>query len=244
MNRIEPARDSRDDRKIARRKLSDQVYERLREMIEAGEIEQGELMPSERELMEQFGVGRPAVREAMQMMHGMGLITISHGGRARVNELSTGTVIRNMEEIGRLLLSTAPENLEHLKEARRMFELGMVRVAAERATQSDCAELQELLDRQRRQISEATEFIRADMDFHIRIAKISANPIFAGLSEAILSWLFMYHTDLLHWNGKEKTTLKEHEEILSAIVDRNADLAVAAMRGHLDRSSELYQHGH
>lgn len=242
MTRFEFARESQDDSKITRRKLSDQVFERLRAMIEDGEVGQGELMPSERDLMDRFGVGRPAVREAMQTMHVMGLITISHGGRARVNELSTDTVIRNMDDIGRLLLSTSPDNLEHLKEARRMFELGMVRVAAERATEADCAALRSLLDDQRGHVGEAMEFIRADMAFHIRIAQISANPIFVGVSEAMLGWLFTYHTDLLHWSGNEATTLSEHENILAALTEGDAEKAVAAMRGHLDRSNDLYRH--
>lgn len=242
MTRFEFARESQDDSKITRRKLSDQVFERLRAMIEEGEVGQGELMPSERELMDRFGVGRPAVREAMQTMHVMGLITISQGGRAKVNELSTDTVLRNMDEIGRLLLSTSPDNLEHLKEARRMFELGMVRVAADRVTDADIAELRSLLDLQRGHVGDAMEFIRADMAFHIRIAQISANPIFIGVSEAMLGWLFTYHTDLLHWTGNEETTLSEHEGILTALISGDAANAVAAMRSHLDRSNDLYRH--
>lgn len=230
------------DGKIVRQKLSDQVFDRLREMIESGEIGPDELMPSERELMERFGVGRPAVREAMQQMHVMGLITVAQGGRARVNRLSTDTVIQNMDSIARLLLSTSPEDLEHLKEARRMFELGMVRVAVERADNKDIVDLRRLVDRQRAELSNANAFIRADMDFHQRIAGISGNPIFIGLSQSMLGWLFTYHTELLHWSGKENTTLREHEEIVTAIEAGDADRAVAAMRAHLDRSSDLYRH--
>ncbi len=75
------------DDKIVRRKLSDQVFDRLREMIVRGELGPGDPMPSERELMQRFGVGRPAVREAMQTMHTQGLISISQGERSRVSEL-------------------------------------------------------------------------------------------------------------------------------------------------------------
>lgn len=191
--------------------------------------------------MSRFGVGRPAVREAMQTMHVMGLITISHGGRARANELSTDTVIRSMDDVGRLLLSTSPDDLEHLKEARRMFEVGMVRAAAVRATRAGCAALRALLDRQSGHIGDATQLVYADMAFHIGIAKISANLIFVGVSETMLGWLFTYHSDLLRWRGNEGTTLSEHESILATLIDRDADQAVSAMRIHLDRSNDLYQ---
>src|SRR5687767_2162620 len=66
---------------IVRRKLSDEVFARLKAMITSGELQPGDEMPSERELMERFGVGRPAIREAMQALAGMGLVVISHGER-------------------------------------------------------------------------------------------------------------------------------------------------------------------
>lgn len=230
------------DDKIVRRKLSDQVFERLRDMIVSGDLRPGAPMPSERDLMEQFGVGRPAVREAMQSMHTLGLITIAQGGRARVNRLSTDVAFQSMDSIARLLLSTSPDNLEHLKQARRMFELGMVRTAAERATPEDVEELRALVVRQRSLLGDAEAFIKADMDFHRAIARLSENPIFAALSEAMLSWLFTYHTDLLHWSGNENTTLREHGEIVESIAAGDPDAAVGAMRAHLDRSNDLYQH--
>ena len=80
--------------------------------------------------MDRFGVGRPAVREALQSLQTMGLITISHGERSRVNELSPDAVLRQGDAVARMLLSPAPENLEDLKQARWLFELGMVRVGA------------------------------------------------------------------------------------------------------------------
>lgn len=85
--------------RIVRRKLSDQVLERLLEMITRGEIAPGETMPSERDLMERFGVGRPAVREALHSLDTMGLISISHGERARVATLSAETAIHQIDGV-------------------------------------------------------------------------------------------------------------------------------------------------
>jgi len=94
--------------KIVRRKLSDEVFDRLRAMITSGDLAPGDRMPSERDLMQRFGVGRPAVREALQSMQSMGLISISHGGRSRVNALSPGTVLEPVDEVAEILLSSAP----------------------------------------------------------------------------------------------------------------------------------------
>ena len=226
--------------KIVRRKLSDQVLDRLREMITSGALKPGDTMPSERALMERFGVGRPAVREALQALHNAGLITISHGERSRVNAFDAGTVLSQSHEIARIVLSAAPGNLDHLKEARRMFELGMVRVAAERATPEDVAELRELVEAQRAHLGEAEAFTTADTRFHARIAEISGNPIMAAVSRAMLAWLFEYHGSLLHWSGKEDVTLSEHARIVDLIEAGDADGAVAAMAAHLDRSNAVF----
>jgi DNA-binding FadR family transcriptional regulator len=231
-----------DTDRIVRRKLSDQVMERLREMILSGDLGQGDPMPSERDLMKRFGVGRPAVREAMQTLHTMGLITISHGERTRVSELSADVVLRQIDTVARLLLSTSPENLEHLKEARRFFELGMVRQAAELASQADVAELRQLVDDQRAQLGDPRAFVQADIAFHMKVASISQNPIFLAVSQAMLSWVFHYHTDLLHWSGQEDVTLEEHSTIVDFIERKDPQGAEAAMRTHLDRSRKLYQH--
>lgn len=228
--------------KIVRRKLSDQVFDRLRELIARGELLPGDPMPSERVLMERFGVGRPAVREALQSMHTMGLITITHGERSRVNELSAGSVLDRVDEVARLLLSAEPGQLDHLKEARGMFECGVVRKAAEMAGDADIAELQALVHHQRAQLADRAAFVAADVAFHARIAAISGNPIIAAVSQAMLKWLFQYHDVLLHWSGKEELTLREHQEIVDLIAAHDGDGAARAMRAHLDRSNQLYQH--
>lgn len=228
--------------KIVRRKISDQVLERLREMIVRGELAPGDLMPSERVLMARFGVGRPAVREAMQSMQTLGLLTISHGERARVSELSADLMFRQMDMVARMLLSASPDNLEHLKQARLMFEVGMVSVASTRAKPSDIEELKGLVVAQKSELGDAARFMRADMAFHSKIASLSENPIFTAISDAMLNWLFNYHTDLLLWSGRESVTLGEHDKIVECIESGDSERAAAAMRSHLDRSNDLYRH--
>lgn len=226
--------------RIVRLKLSDQVLDKLRLMIRSGELRPGDSMPSERALMERFGVGRPAVREAMQSLQNQGLITINQGERSRVKELSAATVLDQSDEVARLLLDAAPANLEHLKQARRMFELGIVRVAAEKATPEDIDDLRGLLDEQKRHLEDPKTFIGTDMRFHTRIAEITDNPIIVAVSAAMLRWLLEYHVSLLHWSGKEKMTLREHGRIIARIEAHDADAATAEMQRHLDRSNALF----
>lgn len=229
--------------KIVRLKLSDQVLEKLRSMIGKGELKPGDKIPSERTLMERFGVGRPAVREALQSLHTQGLITITHGERSRVNEISAKTVLDQSDDVARLLLEAAPANLEHLKEARRMFEIGIVRAAAEKATPEDIANLRDLLELQTSHLSNADKdksFITADMRFHSAIADILNNPVISAVSASMLGWLQEYHDTLLQWTGKESITLTEHGRIIDALADNDPEAATNEMRSHLDRSRIMY----
>lgn len=230
-----------DGDRIVRRKLSDQVLDRLREMIRSRELKPGDALPSERALMERFGVGRPAVREALQSLHNSGLITIAHGERSRVNAITAGTVLDQSDQIARLLLDSVPSNLEHLKEARQMFELGIVGVAAEKASEADIAALRDLAAHQRALLGgDPVPFIKADMAFHARIAEIVGNPIIAAVSVAMLRWLFEYHTALLHWSNNEEITLTEHDRIVDLIAAHDREGATAMMRDHLERATSLY----
>ena len=225
---------------IVRRKLSDEVFARLKRMIESGELQPGDEMPSERTLMERFQVGRPAIREAMQALANMGLVEISHGERAKVLKLTAHSLLRQVDVAAKIMLAGSSDSLEHLKSARIFFELGMVREAAARAKPADIAALEETLARQKDCLGDSEAFINADMAFHTQIARISGNPIYAAVSEAMLGWLKEYHTEMLIWTGKENFTLSEHAEIIDCIRNGDPDEAEQAMVKHLERSRALY----
>jgi GntR family transcriptional regulator, sialic acid-inducible nan operon repressor len=226
--------------RISKRKLSDEVFERLKQLIVSGEMNPGNLMPSERELMMRFEVGRPAIREAMQQLASMGLVAINHGERARVLELTPQSLMRQVDQSAQIILSLSADSLEHLKSARIFFERGMVREAAARADNNDLRQLRATLDEQRSQLGNPEKFIAADMHFHTQIVAILKNPIFTAVSEAMLNWLKIYHSQMLIWTGKEKYTLAEHEEIISHLAANDPDAAEAAMVKHLERSRALY----
>ncbi|PDT46586.1 GntR family transcriptional regulator [Sinorhizobium fredii] len=225
---------------IARRKLSDQVFDRLKHLIEIGELKPGDEVPSERTLMGLLRVGRPAVREAMQALASMGLIEISHGERAKVLRLTANSLIKQVDIAAKIMLASSPGSLEELKAARLLFERGVVREAAIKATPSDIERLEAALLAQRASLGDPEAFINADMSFHTQIAKITRNSIFRAVSEGMLSWLKEFHIEMLHRSGREHITLSEHEHILNAIKSGEPGLAETALVRHLERSRDLY----
>ncbi len=87
------------------------------------------------------------------------------------------------------MLSASPTMLENLKDARRFFERGMVREAAQKADAADIEELDRLVEEQAAVVGDVEAFVAADRRFHGKIAAISRNAIFDAVAEAMLGWL-------------------------------------------------------
>ena len=226
---------------IQRRKLFHEVLERLMERIRSGTIPPGAQLPSERELMEEYGVGRPAVREALQALQRSGIVEIVHGERARVVVPTAERLVAQVAAGAMHLLQSQPGSLEHLKEARLFLETGTARLAAARATEEQVARLRLAIAQHRASMVNLTEFIERDMAFHREIAAISGNPIFPAIVEAVFRWASEYYRQLVRAPGAEELTLAEHERIVDAIAAHDCDGAAAAMHAHVSRANTLYQ---
>jgi DNA-binding FadR family transcriptional regulator len=146
-----------------------------------------------------------------------------------------------MSETVRHLLTHSSASLEHLKEARATFEMEMARVAARRRRPVDVTRLRSVVATQATFIDDQPRFLEWDGKFHKEIASISGNPIFVSVSEALFGWLANFHIHLVRSPGEENLTIGEHQEIIAAIAEGNADSAATAMGDHLSRANRLYQ---
>jgi GntR family transcriptional regulator, sialic acid-inducible nan operon repressor len=225
---------------IARPKLAELVQNRLLAVIQAENLRPGDFLPSERELMQSYAVGRPSIREAMQNLQRMGLIEINHGERPRMATPSFERMVSSMSETMRHVLVNSPTTLGHLKEARATFEMTMAQIAARKRTATDIEDLHTILREQDSARLDSSAFLEADGRFHHRIAIVSGNPIFASLSEALFAWLAKFHFDLVRKPGLEQLTLAEHGQILGAIERGEPDAAARLTADHLNRANTLY----
>lgn len=226
---------------IQRRKLYQDVVERLMLRIQSGEIRPGDHLPPERELMDVYGVGRPAVREALQALERSGIVEISHGERAKVVVPTARDLILQIASGTRHLLQSQPDMLEHLKEARLFLEVGTARMAAQKASAQDVEALRARIEEQRAALTHMERFLACDMAFHREIARVSGNPIFPAVIEAVFQWAGDYYQPLVRAPGAEQLTLQEHTRLVDAIAAHDADAAEQAVRAHVTRSNELYR---
>lgn len=215
----------------------------LLDHIQDERLEPGDQLPSERQLMEVFRVGRPAVREALQNLERLGFVTITHGERARIAKLDFSGIFEQMGLTTQHLLERSEKMMADMKDARLLFERQMARRAAELASAEDVAALADALRLQRdaRDANDAARFMRHDMAFHTRLASVGGNAIYPAVSEAILTWLQKFYIEQLRVAGSEDLTLSEHAAILAAVEGHDADAAEAALSAHLQRSNALYQ---
>jgi GntR family transcriptional regulator, sialic acid-inducible nan operon repressor len=225
---------------VQKKKLYVEVLDRIMSAISTSEFPPGSQLPSEKELMGMIGVGRPAIREAMQALQQMGLIRISHGERARVINPTPEVIVAQISGAMIMMLSTSPRGLEELKEIRLLLESGLVRMAIRRATERDLDRLTEALWELKRARGDNPRFVAADMHFHGVIAEMSGNSMIAAVSKGMLDWLSRFKRELVSVKGAERLTIEEHERILKAIVSGDADLAAKAMEDHIGRASNLY----
>lgn len=225
---------------IKKRKLSDQVLDRLLALIESGEMKPDDEMPSERELMELFHVGRPAVREALQSLERMGLIMIRHGERAKILKPTENGIIDQIDFAARQLLASSEKNLNFLKEARQVLEAGITRLAVMRATSEEVDSLETYLEAMRRNIGRRKKFLEADQQFHLTLAKMTHNPILWTAMQAVFKWLSSYYAELLGVSGLEDLTLREHEAILQKVREGDAEDAANRISEHILRLNDLY----
>ena len=226
---------------IQRRKIYQEVADRLLHRIESGELGPGDQLPSERDLMDTYGVGRPAVREALQQLARSGIIEITHGERARVTVPTADLLIEQIAGGAQHLLRMQPDMLEHLKEARVFLESGLCRIAALKAGPEGVARLRQRLDDHRAVLDHLEEFLYRDMLFHREIALLAGNPIFPAIVEALFNWAGEYYQSIVRAPGSEALTLAEHTRIFEAIAAGDGDAAAQAMSDHLLRANELYR---
>lgn len=225
---------------IRRRRLHEILAERLLAGIAANEPGAGEALPSETELAMRHGVGRPTVREALQRLEAMGVIAIAHGERARVVTPSAARILEGLTGSIHHLLTTAPDNLRHLQEARLLIEEAMVRRCVQRADPAAMAAIEAALTRQQASLISGAGFFAADMALHVAIAEGAGNPLFPIFLQAVLEWLGAFHQSTVRLSGFEVLALEEHRAVVAAMRANDADAAAAALRAHLLRSSLLY----
>ena len=218
---------------IKPKKVSSQIADQIRASILSGEFAPGDKLPPERELAEMFGVSRPSVREALNILASSGLVMSYQGGGTVVQSLvesSTGSPLS-------ALIEAEQERALDVIEVRKGMEAWTSYYAAQRALPEDVRKLEKLLAEMERNLDGMKSSQDLDANFHIVIAQATHNIVWLHLMQSIFDamkefqrgvWRAVYLTAEDH-----RQLFAHHRAVYEAIRDRDAERARDAMLAHL-----------
>lgn len=219
--------------RLNRRSSYEEITEQIKSQIMNGQLKPGEQLPSTKELSEQFAVGRSTMREALSALKAMGLIEIRQGEGCTVKSFNAA----EMElKLASSMMSKAM--LLDLLEARKALEVSNAALAAEKRNEHDLDVFRMSLKAMEHHFGDEREGEKADLSFHLTLAKATHNSVLVRLFESISDTMeaairetrrhYMYADE-----NVSKQLWKEHKQIFIAIEAGDAKAAEEAMRSHL-----------
>ncbi|MDA8291565.1 MAG: FCD domain-containing protein, partial [Actinomycetota bacterium] len=217
----------------ARRNLGQAVSEDLLALVRSGELRPGERIPTERGLMEMFGVGRNTIREAVQVLASRGILDVRPGRGTTVRGVETDEVI-DRATLSALLSDRA---VGDLYDFRRLVEVEAAALAAERATDEQLAVVE-------RRWSELEHALRGrlptweqDVSFHRAVVEASGNAVLTVVLDAVRDRLVAVRKETQQVERAVSVARTHHRAILEAIRARDPAAARAVMAEHVEAAA-------
>lgn len=214
-----------------RNSLVEMVFNTLKENVLSGKLSEGEMLPSQEVLAEQFGVSRTVIRESIKQLSSLGLVK-SHQGRGTfVQSANAKTVLAPMLDAFYLNESSTRE----LMETRLYLEKAMARLAAKRVEPEGITSLQRIFEtmRQRATSGDTEGYAIADFSFHLKLAEISKNSILAGILENLREIIHEFMKSYGRIEGAIERAMNCHERILDALAEKDPEMAEREMQLHI-----------
>ena len=212
-------------------KASDVLANELRERILRGDFPEGTALPPERELVNQTRMSRTTVREALRILEVQGLVRIKTGraGGAFVYRPGEEAMVDSVN----LLIRGQQIRIPALLETREAIEPSCARLAALNRTPADLQRL-EAANAAIADSGSLEQFLQANLDWHIGVAKASHNEILTGIMVALSRAIYTVTNNEGFINDEVRgITVRAHRSVTRAIKDRDADAAVRRMTRHV-----------
>ena len=215
--------------KIHKQTLSEDIVEKIEEMITSGGLKPGDTLPPERELATMLGVSRPPLREALHSLKALGIVDINKNGAYLRDDVS---IISDHMRAKTLLTQYTPQEVV---EARIVLECETVSLACERANDNDIIFIREANAEAAKYASlDVDKFLNADFSFHIAIANASKNMVLAEMLRTIRFMFFAINELNALEPGHLETSVVYHNKIADAIEMHDQDLAKTIMKEHIE----------
>ena len=221
---------------MKRAKIKEQIVEQLRDQIVRGAWTPGSKIPSENELTRRLGVSRVSLREALQNLASLGLLESRQGGGTYIKEYSGEILFSPLFP----MLALDKTDVLNVLGYRRIVEKGTAALVAEKAGTKEIEELEAAYQEMLRQQQDAHAFARADLDFHLALARATGNPIVVKVNDIIRNILSVSMDKIVLTLGVSDG-LSYHRRILDAIIAHDAGLAESLMEEHILKTIKRLQ---
>jgi GntR family transcriptional repressor for pyruvate dehydrogenase complex len=224
---------------IRRVQRSEEVRRQLEAAIRRGDYAPGDRLPSERELVETFGVSRVSVREGIRLLEASGHVSVRHGSGVYVSDRRSGVG----EPMTRWLDVHRDETLDLIK-VRISLDALAAEEAAVRSTKAATTKISEAHEAFVAAVEEDAaieELVHLDGAFHLAVAEAGRNRLLFDLLADLNSYLGSGRAVALGEPRRRLQTVAEHGRILAAVLERDPRAARAAMMKHLSRVAELIE---
>jgi GntR family transcriptional regulator, transcriptional repressor for pyruvate dehydrogenase complex len=221
-------------------RLYERVVEKVLELISSGAWKPGYRLPPERELSEAFGVSRTVVREAVKALEARGVLESTTGSGVSVRHADFNMVSRSLQTY--MQLSNQVDFEIRLNEVRRVLEVEMVALAASRITPQQLTQLHQICQQMRSGSNTAKQMAELDFRLHVTLAESTQNELFKVLLAPLINQL--RDQIILTWEDFPRPVdivFEQHEAIVSAVENGDADAARQAMLKHLIFSREVLE---
>ncbi len=218
---------------VKTKKVYQHVIEQIQNMVMTGVLKKGDKLPSERDLVEQLGVSRASIREAIRALEMIGLIESRQGEGNFIG----GDINSSFFEPLSVMFMLNGGQPEDVLELRRVIEVEAVALAADKITAEQSVELQELME-EFRTAADEMERVHIDKAVHDKIAEIGGNYLILILLNTISSLLESFIRDargmILREESNRDLLLVQHQEICDGIIAKDSKRAIKAMKIHLE----------
>ncbi len=235
------------ENKIVRDSYPNLIIDQVLEMIKKGSLKPGDALPSENELIAQFGVGRTSVREALAGLEYMNIIA-PENGKNYIN--------RDVQSFfsKKLLYHHKIDKKQHedLLEVRKILEIEFTLLASQRATVNDIKRMRQILRKMGTVLSEYNaengknkeeeqeDFLDLSVEFHMAIAKATQNSMYMRVYGRFKELMFFSANTILDARYMNES-YEIFQKILKSIEERDYQKAVANMKEQMDKIKFQYQ---
>ncbi|MES2537208.1 MAG: FadR/GntR family transcriptional regulator [Pseudomonadota bacterium] len=213
-------------------KPSEMLASQLREHILHGTLKDGAPLPAERDLVEQTGVSRGSVREALRILQAEGFIETRPGrfGGSVVRKPGDDALAKYLG----LFIQGRSISLMALLQVREVMGGPIASLAAMNRTDEDLAKLEEIGKRMEASLADLPVYLAENVKWHVAIASATHNELLEAFITAISSLVFKATaTENFASEDVQKVVIKAHKRILEAIINRDPETASRRMSRHL-----------